>query len=81
MRWHEHVRRINQNRMVKRIYESECNGRRKIGQLRRRRMGNVRGSIRERGLIERRADEVAWRSALEEFCEEASRGFVSGDET
>lgn len=38
LRWYGHVRKMNENRLEKKIFESNCSGRKRVERTRRRRM-------------------------------------------
>ena len=52
LRWYGHVKRMDEDRVVKRVYVSECRGSRIRGRPRKRWIDSVRECLSERGLNE-----------------------------
>ena len=60
LRWYGHVKRMDADRVVKRVYVSECRGARIRGRPRKRWIESVRECLRERGLNELQAGRVVF---------------------
>ena len=71
LRWFGHVERMDDSRMVKRMYKSECIGKRPPGRAKRRWIDSV-----EECLVEKNVSLVQARRLAHDRCE--WRGFVRG---
>jgi len=58
LRWYGHVERMGDERIVKRVYDSECLGVRSVGRPRKRWIDTVRECVRKRGLCMREAERI-----------------------
>lgn len=72
LRWYGHVRRMDDDRIVKRIYESECKGKRRRGRPCKRWIDSVNECLSERGLNEMQAERIV-------YDRRRWRGYVRGD--
>ena len=81
LRWYGHMKRMDQTRLVKKVYESECKGKRKRGRPRKRWIDSTRECLRVRGLNETQAEQVVYdRDKWREYVRGHAWGPVPGDE-
>lgn len=81
LRWYGHVKRMDEGRLVKRIYDSMCVGERRVGRPRKRWSDNVRGVLREKGVDEGQMEGMVYdRNVWRGFVRERAWGAEPGDE-
>lgn len=72
LRWYGLTERMDEKRLMKRIFESECGGRREI-YIKKRWMDNMRDYLK--GVWEATRRNCEWQECVEGFCEGAWSGF------
>ena len=60
LRWFGHVKRMEKERIVKRVYVGECAGSGSVGRPRKRCIDTVKDCLRKRGLDVRQARRSSW---------------------
>ena len=78
--WFNHVERIQNDRIVKRVYVEECAGRCLMDRLQKRCIDTVKDSLRKRGLDVRQTKRVQDRSEWHGFVRGNAWGVGPGEE-